>query len=43
MPSADRLRRREPFQVRKATLAPVLSKAASGPLINEHVEAGRHQ
>ena len=31
--------RREPFEVRKATLASVLSRAASGLKLNEHIEA----
>jgi bifunctional non-homologous end joining protein LigD len=31
--------RREPMEVRKATLASVLAKAASGLRLNEHIEA----
>ena len=31
--------RREPFETRKATLASVLAKAASGLRLNEHIEA----
>ncbi|HEX5851650.1 MAG TPA: hypothetical protein VFY36_01030 [Solirubrobacteraceae bacterium] len=31
--------RREPLEVRKATLAPVLSRAAPGLRLNEHIEA----
>jgi bifunctional non-homologous end joining protein LigD len=31
--------RREPFEVRKATLASVLARAAVGVRLNEHIEA----
>ena len=31
--------RREPFEVRKATLASVLRRAAPGLRLNEHIEA----
>jgi bifunctional non-homologous end joining protein LigD len=31
--------RRQPLAVRKATLASVLAKAASGPRLNDHIEA----
>jgi hypothetical protein len=33
--------RREPLEVRKATLASVLAKAAPGLRLNEHIEADR--
>jgi bifunctional non-homologous end joining protein LigD len=36
--TAERDLRRDPLEVRKATLASVLAKAASGLRLNEHIE-----